>query len=101
MLPITRPQKIICVGLNYSDHAAESGAPIPKEPVLFSKFPTALIGHGEPIVLPKVSTKVDYEAELVIVEFRVAYREPGTDAAGADHDGAGLCRGGERIDCRL
>ncbi len=65
--PVTNPQKIICVGLNYRDHAAESGAPIPKEPVLFSKYPTALIGHGESIVLPKVSTKVDYEAELVIV----------------------------------
>jgi 2-keto-4-pentenoate hydratase/2-oxohepta-3-ene-1,7-dioic acid hydratase in catechol pathway len=67
LAPVAEPQKIICVGLNYKDHAAESGAPIPKEPVLFSKFPTALIGHGEPIVLPKVSTKVDYEAELVIV----------------------------------
>jgi len=65
--PIHDPQKIICVGLNYRDHAHESKMPIPKEPVLFSKFPTALIGHGEPIILPKVSSKVDYEAELVIV----------------------------------
>jgi 2-keto-4-pentenoate hydratase/2-oxohepta-3-ene-1,7-dioic acid hydratase in catechol pathway len=67
LAPVAEPQKIICIGLNYKDHAAESGAPIPKEPVLFSKYPTALIGHGESIVLPKVSTKVDYEAELVIV----------------------------------
>ncbi len=66
-MPIPDPQKIICIGLNYKDHAAESGVPIPKEPVLFSKFPTALIGSGENIVLPKVSFKVDYEAELVIV----------------------------------
>ncbi len=64
---IVDPQKIICVGLNYKDHAAESGSPIPKDPVLFSKYATALIGHGETIVLPKVSQEVDYEAELVIV----------------------------------
>jgi 2-keto-4-pentenoate hydratase/2-oxohepta-3-ene-1,7-dioic acid hydratase in catechol pathway len=67
MAPIHDPQKVICVGLNYRDHAIESKMAIPKEPVLFSKFPSALIGHGEPIVLPSVSTKVDYEAELVIV----------------------------------
>ena len=65
--PVHDPQKIICVGLNYRDHAIESKMPIPKEPVLFSKYPSALIGHGEPIVIPKVSTKVDYEAELVVV----------------------------------
>lgn len=65
--PIADPRKIVCVGLNYKDHAAESGVPIPKEPILFSKFPTALIGHGETIVLPKVSQEVDYEAEFVIV----------------------------------
>ena len=65
--PIVDPQKIICVGLNYKDHAAESGSPIPKDPVLFSKYATALIGHGETILLPKVSEEVDYEAELVIV----------------------------------
>src|SRR5262245_50792981 len=67
MAPVADPQKIICIGLNYKDHAAESGVPIPKEPVLFSKYPTALIGHGDNIVLPRVSKKVDYEAELVIV----------------------------------
>jgi 2-keto-4-pentenoate hydratase/2-oxohepta-3-ene-1,7-dioic acid hydratase in catechol pathway len=65
--PIVDPRKIICVGLNYRDHAAESGSPIPKDPVLFSKYPTALIGHGETIVLPRVSQEVDYEAELVII----------------------------------
>jgi 2-keto-4-pentenoate hydratase/2-oxohepta-3-ene-1,7-dioic acid hydratase in catechol pathway len=65
--PIVDPRKIICVGLNYKDHAAESGAPIPKDPVLFSKYATALIGHEQTIVLPKVSPEVDYEAELVIV----------------------------------
>src|ERR1043165_8482394 len=65
--PIVDPQKIICVGLNYKDHAAETNAPLPREPILFSKYATALCGQGEPIVLPKVSAKVDYEAELVIV----------------------------------
>lgn len=65
--PISDPPKIVCVGLNYRDHAAESGSPIPKDPVLFSKYATALVGHGDAIVLPPVSQKVDYEAELVIV----------------------------------
>jgi 2-keto-4-pentenoate hydratase/2-oxohepta-3-ene-1,7-dioic acid hydratase in catechol pathway len=65
--PIPDPQKIICLGLNYRDHAAETNAPIPREPILFSKYPTALIGPGDNIVLPRVSTEVDYEAELVIV----------------------------------
>jgi 2-keto-4-pentenoate hydratase/2-oxohepta-3-ene-1,7-dioic acid hydratase in catechol pathway len=64
--PIVDPRKIICVGVNYKDHAAETGAAIPRDPILFSKYPTALIGHGEAIVLPKVSQEVDYEAELVI-----------------------------------
>jgi 2-keto-4-pentenoate hydratase/2-oxohepta-3-ene-1,7-dioic acid hydratase in catechol pathway len=67
LAPIPDPPKVICVGLNYRDHAAESGAPIPREPVLFSKFATAIIGPEEPIVLPAVSKKVDYEAELVLV----------------------------------
>jgi 2-keto-4-pentenoate hydratase/2-oxohepta-3-ene-1,7-dioic acid hydratase in catechol pathway len=65
--PVPDPPKIVCIGLNYRDHAAESGAPIPREPVLFSKYTTALVGHNAPIVLPKVSSKVDYEAELVII----------------------------------
>lgn len=65
--PIPDPQKIVCVGLNYRDHAHEQNAPIPKEPVIFNKFPTTLIGPGETIVLPPVSHAVDYEAELVVV----------------------------------
>ncbi|HLW63972.1 MAG TPA: fumarylacetoacetate hydrolase family protein [Gemmataceae bacterium] len=64
---VPNPPKILCIGLNYRDHAIEGGKAIPTEPVLFAKFTTALIGAGEPIVLPKVSQKVDYEAELVIV----------------------------------
>jgi 2-keto-4-pentenoate hydratase/2-oxohepta-3-ene-1,7-dioic acid hydratase in catechol pathway len=65
--PIPDPQKVICLGLNYRDHAIETNAPIPREPIVFSKYPTAIIGAGEPIVLPAVSSEVDYEAELVIV----------------------------------
>lgn len=65
--PVPDARKIICLGLNYRDHAAESGMEPPSEPVLFSKYTTALIGHGENIVLPPESEQVDYEAELVIV----------------------------------
>jgi 2-keto-4-pentenoate hydratase/2-oxohepta-3-ene-1,7-dioic acid hydratase in catechol pathway len=67
LAPVIDPPKIICIGLNYRDHAAESGAPIPRDPVLFSKFTTALIGPEAAIVLPPVSQEVDYEAELVLV----------------------------------
>jgi 2-keto-4-pentenoate hydratase/2-oxohepta-3-ene-1,7-dioic acid hydratase in catechol pathway len=65
--PIPDPPKIVCLGLNYRDHAQETGAPIPKEPILFSKYTTSLIGAEQPIVLPPVSNEVDFEAELVIV----------------------------------
>ena len=81
--PVPDPQKVVCVGLNYRDHAIESKMAIPKEPVLFSKFPSALVGHGEPIVVPSVSTKVDYEAELVIVIGRAGRRIP--EARAMDH----------------
>jgi 2-keto-4-pentenoate hydratase/2-oxohepta-3-ene-1,7-dioic acid hydratase in catechol pathway len=65
--PVPDPNKIVCLGLNYRDHAIESGMAIPEEPVLFSKFASSLIGAGAEIHLPKVSTEVDYEAELVVV----------------------------------
>lgn len=65
--PIPRPEKIICVGLNYADHAKESGMAAPKEPVIFNKFPTAASADGDAILLPPVSQEVDYEAELVVV----------------------------------
>ena len=66
-LSITRPGKIVCVGLNYHDHAEEGGQDLPKAPLLFAKWPNTLIGDGEPIVLPAESTEVDYEAELGVV----------------------------------
>jgi 2-keto-4-pentenoate hydratase/2-oxohepta-3-ene-1,7-dioic acid hydratase in catechol pathway len=67
LAPVPDPRKIVCIGLNYRDHAAESGVPVPTEPILFSKYPTTLIGHDAQIVLPSVSHEVDYEAELVVV----------------------------------
>src|SRR5947209_7428067 len=67
LAPVPDPAKIVCLGLNYRDHAAESGMDVPSEPILFSKYATALIGSGAPIVLPESSREVDYEAELVVV----------------------------------
>ena len=66
-LPIDRPGKIICVGLNYKDHAEEQGVDLPTAPLLFAKWNNTLIGPGEPIVIPPVVTKTDYEAELGVV----------------------------------
>lgn len=65
---VTRPNKIICVGLNYRQHAIETNAPIPQYPILFNKFNNTLTGHRKDIALPeRVTSQVDYEAELVIV----------------------------------
>jgi 2-keto-4-pentenoate hydratase/2-oxohepta-3-ene-1,7-dioic acid hydratase in catechol pathway len=65
--PILRPPKIICIGLNYRDHAEEGKMALPEVPTVFCKFATSIIGHGDPIVLPKNSAKPDYEAEFVVV----------------------------------
>lgn len=65
--PVPRPGKIVCVGLNYRDHAMESGMAIPKSPVIFSKFSSCAIGSGDQIVIPKGSDETDYEAELAFV----------------------------------
>ncbi len=65
--PVPPPEKVICIGLNYRDHAIETGANIPTEPVVFGKFNTAIIGHGDAIRLPRIAHEVDYEAELVVV----------------------------------
>jgi 2-keto-4-pentenoate hydratase/2-oxohepta-3-ene-1,7-dioic acid hydratase in catechol pathway len=71
---IDAPRKIVCVGLNYRDHAAEGGRDAPLEPLLFAKLPTALIGPGEPIVLPPEDDHVDSEAELAVVIGRAGRR---------------------------
>ena len=65
--PIKRPSKIICIGLNYRDHAAETGAEIPKEPVIFFKATTSLVGPNDQLVIPKNANKVDWEVELAVV----------------------------------
>ncbi|MCA0455879.1 MAG: fumarylacetoacetate hydrolase family protein [Chloroflexi bacterium] len=67
LAPIPRPGKIICIGLNYSDHAAETGQPIPKYPIVFSKYANTVVATGDKIVLPHVTNEVDYEAELGFV----------------------------------
>ena len=65
--PLMRPSKIVCVGLNYAEHAAESGMDIPEEPVLFFKATSAIVGPNDPIIIPKGSEKTDWEVELAIV----------------------------------
>jgi 2-keto-4-pentenoate hydratase/2-oxohepta-3-ene-1,7-dioic acid hydratase in catechol pathway len=65
--PIARPRNVWCIGLNYSDHAAESGMPVPKEPILFTKPGSAVSGPNDPIPLPEGSTRLDWEVELGVV----------------------------------
>lgn len=65
--PICRPSKIVCIGLNFRDHAAESKMELPKEPVIFFKSTTSLVGPNDPLVIPKNGTKVDWEVELAVV----------------------------------
>jgi 2,4-didehydro-3-deoxy-L-rhamnonate hydrolase len=67
VIPLERPGKIVAVGMNYRDHAAEAGLEVPERPVFFGLWPSSLIGPGEQIVIPFVSRKVDYEAELGVV----------------------------------
>jgi 2-keto-4-pentenoate hydratase/2-oxohepta-3-ene-1,7-dioic acid hydratase in catechol pathway len=66
-IPLVRPSKIVCVGLNYAKHAAESGMAVPKEPVLFFKATSALVGPYDAIIIPKGSTQTDWEVELAVV----------------------------------
>src|ERR1700686_5810888 len=80
MAPVPRPPKLICVGLNYRDHAAESKSEIPKVPTIFSKFSNVVIGPGDPIVLPKASRKPDYKAEFAFVIGRGGHHIPAAQA---------------------
>jgi 2,4-diketo-3-deoxy-L-fuconate hydrolase len=74
--PVARPSKIVCVGLNYADHARETGATPPPEPVLFFKSTTALVGPNDDIIIPKNSVKTDWEVELaVVIGKRASYVE--------------------------
>lgn len=77
--PVPRPGKIVCVGLNYRDHAAETDRPPPEFPVLFARFATTLVGHRHPLRLPRLSDQFDYEGELVAV-----IGKPGRHIAEAD-----------------
>jgi acylpyruvate hydrolase len=77
---IPRPGKIICVGLNYHEHAEEGGYDLPAYPVLFAKFAETLVGAGEPVMLPPESSEIDYEAELAFVVGRSARRARRADA---------------------
>lgn len=80
LAPIPRPGKIICIGLNYGDHAAESNQAVPEYPTVFAKYATCVIGPGEPIVIPQVTNQVDYEGELAVIVGRRA-RNVAEDAA--------------------
>ncbi|HEV3089040.1 MAG TPA: fumarylacetoacetate hydrolase family protein [Candidatus Elarobacter sp.] len=78
--PITNPSKIVCIGLNYRDHAAEVKMELPQHVTVFAKWPNTLIGDGAPIVIPPQSHRVDYEAELAFVIGRRAHRVDERDA---------------------
>jgi 2,4-didehydro-3-deoxy-L-rhamnonate hydrolase len=82
--PIARPHQILCIGLNYSDHAAETGAAVPDEPILFTKSPNALVGPNDDVRIPRGSTKLDWEVELgVVISKRTSYLDSVDDAHGA------------------
>ena len=70
--PVPNPEKIVCIGLNYEDHAEETGAAIPEQPIVFSKYANSIVGHEQPVVIPPITTQVDYEAELAVVIGRAA-----------------------------
>ena len=80
--PVARPGKIICLGLNYADHAAEGGHAKPSYPSFFMRVATSLTGHGEPIMRPQCSSQLDYEAELAVVVGRSARHVKEADALG-------------------
>jgi 5-carboxymethyl-2-hydroxymuconate isomerase len=79
---IELPQKIVCVGLNYRDHAEEQGVALPGSPLLFAKWPNTLVADGEPIRIPPITEQVDYEAELGVVIGARASRVAVRDAVG-------------------
>ena len=80
--PIPRPQKVIGIGLNYEDHAAETGADIPEKPIVFAMYPNAVIGPGEAIRIPSITEQADYEAELAVVIGRTARSVSESEALG-------------------
>lgn len=82
--PIARPHQILCIGLNYSDHAAETGQAVPDEPILFTKSPNTLIGPNDSVRIPRGSTKPDWEVELgIVIGKRTSYLDSHADARDA------------------
>ena len=82
--PIARPHQILCIGLNYSDHAAETGAAVPDEPILFTKSPNSLVGPYDDVRIPRGSTKLDWEVELgIVISRRTSYLDAISDAHAA------------------
>jgi 2-keto-4-pentenoate hydratase/2-oxohepta-3-ene-1,7-dioic acid hydratase in catechol pathway len=79
--PITKPEKVLCIGLNYRDHAKETGSPVPEEPIIFMKAPNCVIGPNDEILVPRKSLKTDWEVELgVVIGKRTRYLESPSDA---------------------
>ena len=89
LLVLANPGKIICIGLNYRDHANEGGNPIPDYPAVFMRVTTSLVAHGQPILRPPVSDKLDFEAELAVVIGRTATRVTAGNAL--DHGAGYAC----------
>ncbi|MEU6139454.1 fumarylacetoacetate hydrolase family protein [Streptomyces sp. NPDC047081] len=82
--PIARPHQILCIGLNYRDHAAESGMPVPDEPILFTKSPNTLVGPDDDVRIPRGSTKTDWEVELgIVIGRRTSYLDSVDEARAA------------------
>ena len=86
--PVTRPSKIVCIGLNYSDHAKETGAKVPSEPVIFFKATSAIVGPNDNLIIPRKSVKTDWEVELAIV---IGKRTSYVEEADAMEHIAGFC----------
>ena len=82
--PIARPHQILCIGLNYSDHAAETGMPVPDEPILFTKSPNTMVGPNDDVRMPRGATKLDWEVELgVVIGTRASYLKDEAAASAA------------------
>ena len=82
--PFARPHQILCIGLNYRDHAAETGQAVPAEPILFTKAPNTLIGPDDDVLIPRGSVKTDWEVELgIVIGSRCSYLADETEAAAA------------------
>jgi len=87
--PFGRPHQILCIGLNFSDHAAEAGLEVPAEPILFNKSPNTLVGPNDEVRMPRAATKLDYEVELgILIGRRTSYLASREEAAAAI---AGFC----------